>query len=448
MHRISLFVALLAIGLSAQIPSAFPADPGPLRADPVTAGQLVAGYRAELIAPLGASLINPVSVVRGPGDDLFLTEVAGSGCAPVTSTPLYRLPMSGRSPVFGSTLAPFTSGTMQGHELAYDPITNAVYATGICSQSAYVYRVNSFGVIAPLNASQPLDDPDGIAVGVPSFSSDPHAFVPTQDGLFAINLITLAMHEITVDLSATTASSLGNWGFPVFDPNTRTLLGGLVGRPAVRACVEITFTSATTAVAVEIGPDGAKPQCLDHQGIRYFAQFAQFGFINPGTSVFVPTLGGFATSGRLVGEVDGSFLFLDYGNGNLYRLLRPLTSDAYVVSTSAGSRVSLTLEAPPGRANEPYLVLASYTGSSPGTTYGPIIVPLNRDLITQVGYVLAQAGDLMTDQWLGMLDSNGRATARFRFPPGLGPSGGTFNLAFILGLPEFSSNSVWIHVVP
>jgi hypothetical protein len=412
---------------------------------------MVPGYLTSLLSPLGNTLINPGSAVIGPGGDLYFTEVVGSGCSPASATQVYRLPMSGRIATVPGTIVPFTASSMMAHEMVYDSVTDALYAAGTCSQTTSIYRISNTGVIFNLNPNFPLNDPDGIAVGTPAFSTNPHAFIAAQDGLFAINLITLVMHQITVDLTATSATTLGNWGFLTWDPNTRTLLGGLTGRPVVRACVEIQFTSATTAVATEIAPDGTKPMCVDHLGIRYFSSLDQFGILNPtvGTMhAFRATMGGFPSTGRLAADTDGSFLLLDHGSKNLYRATRPFVSDAYVVSTSVGQHVHLSVDAPMGRAFEPYLILASYTGSTPGTTYGPLIVPLNRDLITEVGYAMAQLGDLMTDQWLGTLDATGHANARFRFPAGIVPSGVTFNLAFILGLPEFTSNSLWIHVIP
>ena len=50
------------------------------------------------------------------------------------------------------------------------------------------------------------------------------------------------------------AASIGNWGFPIWDSNTNTLLATNLGRPATLETVEITFTSATTGVAQVIAP--------------------------------------------------------------------------------------------------------------------------------------------------------------------------------------------------
>lgn len=451
MSRISFSIFCLSAALAAQNPSVFSADPGPLVLDPVRSRSYAAGFAPLGVASTFPALAQAATVAHGPGGHLYFTETVGTGCSAATTTQVYRLPMNGRDPVPPASIAAFTLSTMAAHEMVYDPVTDALYAAGTCGQTSSIYRVSNAGSVTILNPATPIDDPDSIAVGIPGFSSDPHAFIAAMDGLYTLNLNTLALTAVAVDLSATAATSLGNWGFLVWDPNTGTLLGGLVGRPAVRECVEIVFTSPATAVATVIGPDSAKPQCIDHLGIRYFALLDEFGILVPngaGSNDFRALASGFPASGRLVAEFDGHFLLLDFATGELDRLFRPLVHDAYVVSTGQGRHVHLTLEVPGNRMNEAYLVMASYTGSTPGTTYESRIVPLNRDLITEVGFVMAQTGDLMTDQWLGMIDSQGRAAARFRFPPGIVPSGVTFNLAFILGSPAFTSNSVWIHVIP
>ena len=70
------------------------------------------------------------------------------------------------------------------HELAYDPFTDALYATGTCSQTSWVYKVPASGVPQILNPSQPLTDPDDLAVGYVPGSSAPHLFVAAQDNLY------------------------------------------------------------------------------------------------------------------------------------------------------------------------------------------------------------------------------------------------------------------------
>ena len=442
---------ILTAALAAQNPTPFPADPGVLVPDGTLNASFVAGYKSELIVNTLSSLTNPATMVIGPGGDLYFTESVGSGCSAATATNVYRLPMNGRMAIQPATISLFSQSSMNAHDLAYDPITDALYAAGTCSQTGSVFRISNAGAITHLNPGTPLNDPDGIAVGIPAFSADPHAFLAVQDELWTMNLITLTMQQVTVDLTNSNAATLGNWGFMEWDPNTQTLLAGNVGRPTVRSCVEINFTSPSTAVVTDIGPDSVKPQCVDHNGIRYFSSLNQLGFLNPiggGAHVFQPTVGSLASTARLLSDTLGRFAMLDYSTGDVIRIDRPLVSDSLVVSTGPGHHVIMDIQTPASRAGEPYLILANYTGSSPGTIYNSIVVPLNRDLISEVSYVMAQTGDLMTDNWLGTLDANGQAQARFRFPPGIIPSGVTFNLAFFLGLPEYSSNAIWVHVIP
>ena len=194
-------------------------------------------------------------------------------------------------------------------------------------------------------------------------------------------------------------------------------------------------------------PPGFHRTCLDHQGVRWFRQGNEIGFINPG-NLFVPVVGSSGSFSRMADATGGNFFYVDIITGDVSRLDRPMRIDALTVSTAAGGFIPIELNAPAPRGNEAYLVVCGVSGASPGTPWGSTICPINADVITQVALWLAVNNNPATTNWSGFLDANGHATGEMRFYPGTIPSGVTFNLAFIAGNPEYTSNTVSIHVLP
>ena len=442
-------VLSLSTGAIAQSPSTSAGDPGAI-VNAAPGLDLPIGWVATNLFNLQPLLSTPASMIVGHGGDLFFTETVGGGCNANSVTVIYRVAMSGGAPTQPLSITQHTSVPLDAHELVYDPATDAIYATGTCAQTGAVYKVSAAGVPQLLNVAAPLNDPDGIAIGTLPTKTGPQLFVTTQDGLFSFDLFSgpiPLMTQINVDLTAIPATALGNWGFPKFDPNTGTLLATNVGRPTTRNTVELTFLNATTAVASTLGPDNVHPMALDHQGIRWFRHSDEIGFINPG-NVFVPVIISAGSTGRIADASAGNFYFLDTLTGDVSRLDRPMRVDALTISAAAGGVVPLDLNAPAPRGNEGYLVVCSVSGASPGTPWGNVTVPLNPDLITQVGIALAVSMDPSTYNWNGFLDANGDASAEMRFYPGIIPSGVTFNLTFIAGNPSYTANAAWIHVLP
>jgi plastocyanin len=98
---------------------------------------------------------------------------------------------------------------------------------------------------------------------------------------------------------------------------------------------------------------------------------------------------------------------------------RPLEADAIEVSLSAGGTVNFDLQAGPAHAGEVYFMLGSLSGTTPGTPFGGLVVPLNVDSYTLD--LLAAPGAIIAGQ-LGFLDAAGEANASLTVPAGLDPT--------------------------
>lgn len=94
----------------------------------------------------------------------------------------------------------------------------------------------------------------------------------------------------------------------------------------------------------------------------------------------------------------------------------PLTSDVHLVSVSSGGVQNMVLDADAAHASQVYLVLGTLSGTRPGSRFGSLTLPLNPD--AYFTFTLGSPNTLIAGS-LGTLDSNGRAAASFRLPPGL-----------------------------
>ncbi len=86
------------------------------------------------------------------------------------------------------------------------------------------------------------------------------------------------------------------------------------------------------------------------------------------------------------------------------------------LSASAGGALPFVIHVP-AHARRPYVLLASGSGTAPGTSWGGLSVPLNPDALLLSA--LASAGGPTLPGSVGLLDDAGRAEARFVAPPGL-----------------------------
>jgi hypothetical protein len=85
------------------------------------------------------------------------------------------------------------------------------------------------------------------------------------------------------------------------------------------------------------------------------------------------------------------------------------------LSASNGASVPLVVNTYPAERSAPYLILGSASGTSPGTVFDGLNLPLNRDAFFQVS--LDAAGTSHFTNTAGLLDELGHAQASFVAPP-------------------------------
>jgi len=123
-----------------------------------------------------------------------------------------------------------------------------------------------------------------------------------------------------------------------------------------------------------------------------------------------------------------------------------LWADTYTISVSQQTEVGMTLHAGPGYGGRKYLLLGSFSGTSPGMILpGGHIAPLNWDFFTS--FIVGNLGSPLFQNFLGNLDGQGNAAATFDtlgpIDPGL--VGFTVHFVFVLRKPpawNFSSNPI------
>jgi hypothetical protein len=122
-----------------------------------------------------------------------------------------------------------------------------------------------------------------------------------------------------------------------------------------------------------------------------------------------------------------------------------LRSNERQLSLSGNDTQYFELDAGPAHANAPYLLLGSLSGISPGLPLGRCTLPLNPD--PYLLFSITAPNTTLLPGGLGILDAQGKASARFVAIPGLPPSfaGTRIDHAFVTfdsQGPGFCSN--WI----
>jgi hypothetical protein len=126
----------------------------------------------------------------------------------------------------------------------------------------------------------------------------------------------------------------------------------------------------------------------------------------------------------------------------------PLFANRHTVSGHEATQVRFDL-AVPARAGGPYHLLASSAGTSPGTPFGALTLPLNPSRLLR-STVLFPNSAMFTNS-LGTLDGAGNASAWLNLAPGEFAQhvGGHIDLvAFLAGSPDRLTNVVGFDVVP
>lgn len=97
-----------------------------------------------------------------------------------------------------------------------------------------------------------------------------------------------------------------------------------------------------------------------------------------------------------------------------------LIADVADVSLSAGGTQGWTLNAGTDRAGDFYLILGTFSGTSPGLPLGGVTIPLNVD--PWFNYTLNKPGQAPLAGTLGFLDADGKGGASLTLPPGTNPA--------------------------
>jgi hypothetical protein len=154
-----------------------------------------------------------------------------------------------------------------------------------------------------------------------------------------------------------------------------------------------------------------------------------------------------------IDPVTGDLFISSYGAGTLYRVdgfqtFTALASDHPSFSVGGGAAVNLYVRAGTIHANRAYALVASASGTAPGTPLAPgVTLPLNVDPITN--FVVANLNTPLFTNFLGTLNTKGSAIATFNVPPIA--LGGPFGLDFaaaLLSPVDFATNAVHVTLLP
>lgn len=131
-------------------------------------------------------------------------------------------------------------------------------------------------------------------------------------------------------------------------------------------------------------------------------------------------------------------------------LLTPtLSASSDFLSATAGGAVGLSIHGPERQPSAAYLLVASVSGTDPGTGIGSTWLPLNTDWMTSLSFALRNTQTFQ--QTLGTLGPDGAAQATFQVGAGtLAPLVGTdLSFAWLVTAPvDFASNPVTLRIDP
>lgn len=119
------------------------------------------------------------------------------------------------------------------------------------------------------------------------------------------------------------------------------------------------------------------------------------------------------------------------------------------VSASVGADVPLVTNAGAAEAGRPYVVLASASGTVPGTPFNGQVLPLNMDRLLH--FTMTRPGSLLFPGSAGQLDADGRSEAVMQLTPSILTQfiGSRFDFASVLfGNPDSISDPVGFDILP
>lgn len=238
----------------------------------------------------------------------------------------------------------------------------------------------------------------------------------------------------------------------------RRNLGG--GSYAPEVTLEGNWLSPYRALTADLNGDGALDvigTSYDEQNLSWYPNRMTADCNQNGTLDALEIAQGLVADCNGNGVPDGCDLVLPGmdtdGDGQLDDCVAPaLKASQTELSLSAGGAQQLVLNAPAAGAT--YLVVGSIHGTSPGTLFSGLLVPLNVDAYTQVTVQFPNVAPYTNS--LGTLQpggSGGTAIAVITVPAGFNPAlaGVTLHHAFVVLQPgggiSFASNAVVLQLV-
>jgi len=123
-----------------------------------------------------------------------------------------------------------------------------------------------------------------------------------------------------------------------------------------------------------------------------------------------------------------------------------LQADAETISWQNGDSLTFDLNAGDEQAGNTYITAISASGTLPGTPFGSVVVPLNFDQLTGIGFNYLNSS--VFHDFGGSLDGEGKGNCSFNLPPAVpNAQGARLYFAFFTLSPiDFASNPVMVDI--
>lgn len=401
-----------------------------------------------------------VRELRGDPDPGFYLDAFGTGLTGPTSVQI-RMRLEDAFPFATSTVGEADEGAIAcclwdlsdsdltpgfGAGDDDDPVDGSFDFNGGLSGAELIWR-SLDGPVETVSNSNIIDLWDGLFLpGLPGFDGElvdtfdfwgirvaPDAFEPNDDiasaTVLPISSTFGPLHTLYSPAPGTTAPGDGDSDFFRF-----TVEAGLGFEIETRYPDGLIDAGTWADPFVEIyRPDGTPFGSNDNGGIGRNVKFVGLADVTGDWLAEIKSVHPFRTTGsyeiraKLTGldcnnngiadEVeisDGSALDLD--QDGVPDVCQPFSADVGTVALATGSAQTFALDAGPGFAGSPYVILGSLSGTSPGFPLDNVVVPINVDDYTAL--TLSPASSPLIGA-VGLFDVNGQATAQFDLPTGL-----------------------------